>query len=65
MVNTNKKDVWKLISIVVIILYAVFLIYPLFQLLKESVVIDGVFTLKNFVEFFSKNYYLETIFNSF
>ena len=65
MVNTNKKDIWKLISIVVIILYAVFLIYPLFQLLKESVVIDGVFTLKNFVEFFSKNYYLETIFNSF
>lgn len=65
MVTQSKKDIWKIISIVVIALYALFLIYPLFQLLKESVVIDGVFSLQNFIEFFSKNYYLETIFNSF
>ena len=65
MVNSNKKDVWKLISIIVIILYALFLIYPLFQLLKESVIVDGSFTLNSFIEFFSKNYYLESLVNSF
>ena len=65
MTNTKNRDVWKLISIIVIILYALFLIYPLFQLLKESVIVDGSFTLKNFIEFFSKDYYLETIVNSF
>ena len=65
MTNTKNRDIWKLISIIVIILYALFLIYPLFQLLKESIVVNGVFTLENFVEFFSKNYYLETVANSF
>ena len=65
MVNTNKKDVWKLVSIAIIVLYALFLIYPLFQLLKQSVIVDGAFSFDNFIKFFSKSYYLTTIINSF
>lgn len=65
MTNTNKKDIWRIVSICIIILYALFLIYPLFQLLKQSVVVDSQFSLANFVKFFSKKYYFETIINSF
>ena len=63
--NANKKDIWKLISICIIVIYALFLIYPLFQLLKQSVFVDGQFTLEYFLKFFSKKYYLTTIKNSF
>lgn len=66
MQNTLKKrDVWKLISISILVLYVLFLIYPLFQLLKQSVYVNGTFSLQYFIKFFSKNYYLTTIINSF
>lgn len=65
MTNTNKKDIWRVVSICIIILYALFLIYPLFQLLKQSVIVEDQFSLANFIKFFSKQYYFETIVNSF
>ena len=65
MAKANKKDIWKVISISIILIYILFLIYPLFQLLKQAVVVDGQFSLEYFVKFFSKNYYLTTIKNSF
>ena len=61
---SNKKDVWLLVSWSVIALYFIFLLYPLFTLLKQSVIADNHFTLSAFKEFFSKTYYVETIFNS-
>lgn len=64
-VNSGKnRDVWKLVSLCVLVAYALFLIYPLFKLFKASVYVDGHFTLKSFADFFSKSYYVETIFNS-
>lgn len=63
----NKKkgmDVWKLVSLSVIALYALFLIYPLFTLLKQAVYSDGAFTFEGFKTFFSRGYYRETIFHS-
>lgn len=62
--NTKKRDVWKLVSLAVIALYALFLLYPLFRLLKQSVYSNGQFTLDAFKKFFSKPYYLKAILNS-
>lgn len=64
MAKTRKADVWKIVSLAILGLYALFLIYPLFKLMKVAVVVDGQFTLKSFKDFFSKSYYVETIFNS-
>lgn len=62
--KAKKRDVWKLISFGILALYALFLIYPLFKLLLQSVWIDGKFTLEYFAQFFAKRYYTDTIINS-
>lgn len=62
----SRRDVWLLISIVILCLYALFLIYPLFMVLRNAVVSEsGTFTLSHFVKFFSKRYYISTMANSF
>lgn len=62
---TKKKyDIWTLVSIGLLLLFGLFLIYPLFNLLRESVFTDGKFTLDAFRKFFSKSYYYSSIFNS-
>ena len=62
--STKKRDIWKLVSFAVIAIYAIFLLYPLFTLLKQAVYVDGHFTLEAFKTFFSKSYNGKTIFNS-
>lgn len=69
MKNNNKfrLDVWGFITLGMIALYALFLIYPMAYLIKQSVVDGetGAFTMANFAKFFSKSYYFDTLFNSF
>ena len=61
-----RRDVWMAISVVILALYALFMIYPLFMLLRNAVIGNGgQFTLEYFVKFLSKQYYLGTILNSF
>lgn len=61
-----RKDVWLAISVVILALYALFMIYPLFMLLRNAVIDSGgQFTLDYFVKFLSKQYYLGTVLNSF
>lgn len=61
-----RKDVWLVISVVILALYALFMIYPLFMLLRNAVIDSGgQFTLDYFVKFLSKQYYLGTVLNSF
>lgn len=61
-----RKDVWLVISVVILALYALFMIYPLFMLLRNAVIDSGgQFTLDYFVKFLSKQYYLGTVINSF
>lgn len=61
-----RKDVWMVISAVILALYALFMIYPLFMLLRNAVIDSGgQFTLDYFVKFLSKQYYLGTVLNSF
>lgn len=66
--NTKKhtwKDIWILIGIIILCLYLLFLIYPMFSLLQQSVMGPDGFTFEYFEKFFSKAYYLSTIWNSF
>ena len=66
MKQKRPMDVWQIISFVILGLYALFLILPMFQLLRNSVVgADGQFSLEYFREFFTKEYYYGTLFNSF
>ncbi len=63
----KKLDVWSLVTFIVLGLYVLFLIYPLFNLLAQSVVDKktGAFTMAYFIKFFSKPYYFNTLLNSF
>lgn len=62
----SKRDVWTIISLMLLGLFILFMIYPLFILLKNSVINnEGTFTIDYFVKFLSRSYYLETIANSF
>lgn len=60
----KNRDVWTYVSFGIAALLALFLVYPLVNLLRESVFIDGQFTLKEFQKFFSRPYYFMSIFNS-
>lgn len=64
--SANKKffDIWKIVSISVLCLYGLFLLYPLFKLLYNAFFTEGMFSLENFAKFFSKPYYIESIWNS-
>ncbi len=66
MENIRNKDfdIWKVISVVVLLVYLLFLIYPLASLLWQAVFVDGQFTLSQFQSFFSQKYYVKSITNS-
>ncbi len=64
--SLTQPDFWTIVSLALLALFTLFLIYPLWEVLKESVVNgEGEFTLEYFVTFFAKNYYFSTIINSF
>lgn len=64
--ENKKRDIWLVVSLVILALYSVFMIYPLSILFKNAVVTqEGTFTLEYFVRFLSRYYYFSTIFNSF
>ena len=66
----NKKiklDFWNIVTLLIIIVFAIFLIYPLLSLFldgfKDSK--SGVWSLMNYIQFFSKKYYISALVNSF
>lgn len=66
--KTRKKvDMWFGVSIAILLIYGLFMLYPLFKMLIRSVFDNktGAFTLQYFRQFFADNYYLSTLFNSF
>ena len=64
-IKKRKFELWTVVSLVLLALFLLFLVYPMFGLLKQSVMNeDGQFTLQEFVKFFSKSYYTSTIWNS-
>lgn len=61
----KKYEIWSIISVFFIALFALILIYPLFGLLRQSVYnAEGEFTFENFIKFFTNKYYSVTIVNS-
>ena len=61
-----KPDFWKVSTLIIVLLYGVFFIWPIVNLLAQSVYTKELgFTLKNFAKFFGEPYYLQTIINSF
>ncbi len=61
----SKLDAWTVVSIALLCAFILFLVYPMFGLLKQAVIgPEGQFTLEQFSKFFSKSYYTGTIVNS-
>jgi len=58
-------DIWDTQTILVILIYTVFLIYPIANLLKLALFTESGFTLEYFEKFFSQSYYSTTLKNSF
>lgn len=62
----KRLELWTFVTIAIFLLFAVFLVYPMIGILKESVITpEGNFTLEQFKKFFSNSYYSQTILNSF
>ncbi|MBW7572408.1 ABC transporter permease [Caproiciproducens faecalis] len=62
-----RLDIWGTVTLCTIAVYLLFLIYPMAHLMQQSVydAQTGQFTMANFVKFFSKSYYFDTLLNSF
>ena len=66
MIAKRKMDVWQIISFGILILYALFLMWPMVSLLRSSVINDeGQFTWEFFQRFFDRKTYYGTLANSF
>ncbi|MBP3493197.1 MAG: iron ABC transporter permease [Oscillospiraceae bacterium] len=61
----KKRDAWLIVSLVLLASFLLFLVYPMFGLLKQAVISpEGQLTFAQFTKFFSKSYYTGTIVNS-
>lgn len=63
--NKFKLDLWGGITLVILVLYGIFLLYPLLNMFKDAVVGAAGFTLEHFAKFFSRPYYMNSLKNSF
>lgn len=67
MKKKKKFDFWVIASLVILGLYLLFMVYPLFKIVRQSVLDEktGEFTMRYFIKFFSQPYYFRTLINSF
>src|SRR5699024_1978397 len=64
--SRKKMDLWNWVSVLLLLLFLIFFIYPCVRLMWEAFYTEEAgFTLDAFVKFFSKSYYFSTILNSF
>lgn len=63
--NKFKLDLWGGITLAILVLYGIFLLYPLLNMFKDAVVGAAGFTLEHFAKFFSRPYYMNSLKNSF
>lgn len=62
--NNRQFTIWDLSSVLILIIFLMFIVYPIFNILKTSVWEDGHFTLDYFRKFFGERYYSTTLLNS-
>ena len=62
-----KFDFWTIITLVIVIVFALFLVYALLSLFVSGFKDPGTqeFTMANFIKFFEKKYYYRTLWQSF
>jgi iron(III) transport system permease protein len=66
MARRKMFDVWTILYVAIFLAYVLFLLYPLYSILQNSVIgSDGRFGFEWFVKFFSAKYYSETLLHSF
>jgi iron(III) transport system permease protein len=66
MAKRKLFDIWAVAYIVIFIAYAIFLIYPMFTLLRNSFLGEkGNLSIEWFSKFFSNKYYSDTLIRSF
>ncbi len=67
MKKKRKFDFWVIASLVILGLYLLFMVYPRFKIVRQSVLDEktGEFTMRYFIKFFSQPYYFRTLINSF
>lgn len=53
--TAGRKDIWSVITLGILLLYALVLVLPLFTLLKESIFKDGALSFEHFGEFLERN----------
>ena len=65
-VNIRRADIWTLVTLLGFSIVVLFLIYPLFDIFHYSFVDKetGEFSFSNWIQFFSKKYYLRAFANS-
>lgn len=62
----KRFDSWMIVSIIMLLLFILVLVYPLFGIIRQAIVMpDGSVTLSQFQKFFSAKHYTKTILNSF
>lgn len=62
-----RPDLWILVSLGILVLYLLFMLYPVLRIASQSVRDNdtGALTTRYFEQFFSDPYYFSTLFNSF
>lgn len=65
--NKKKFNFWNITTLVIVVLFLIFIAFPLFLVLKKSIMDPetGQFTLDYIMKFFERKYYWITILNSF
>ena len=62
----KRFDGWLVVSVLLLLLFIAVLIYPMFGVIKQAVIMpDGSFSWEQFHKFFSNSYYVDTLYNSF
>ena len=65
-VRPKNFELWTAVSLILFAVFLLCLVYPMFGILKQSVMSsEGKLSLEQFREFFSNSYYSTTILNSF
>ncbi|MGI5172575.1 iron ABC transporter permease [Treponema sp. OMZ 840] len=59
-----KWDIWTLSTIICLLFFTLFMVYPLLQIFRLSVINDGIFSFKYFNKFLEKKYYVSALTNS-
>ncbi|MGN1163800.1 MAG: ABC transporter permease [Candidatus Ornithospirochaeta sp.] len=67
MKKKRKFDFWVLASLLMLFLYLLFMVYPLYKIVRQSFLDEntGEFTLRYFIKFFGQPFYFRTLINSF